>query len=199
MSDPHTQPSWDAQRENAPKRPEFASTVPEEILIARPKRVWVAFIFVLLAVAAFAAVTFIAVMKVDELRDTLVTSLPDDLLADYSEEQTEKAANVLLGSVGGLGALLTLLQLLSSLSLTTGRSGAGRIMFIVTVVIFLPVSALSTIVREDDTFALITSAAAALCLVIAVIVVSTRRVTRWLRQRDGERSTPLTELRRTTE
>ncbi|MGO3735020.1 MAG: hypothetical protein ACTJFR_07740 [Canibacter sp.] len=194
MNDPNSELSWDVQRTTAPERPELVSTVPDEELIARPSRIWVAFVFVILAVLAFAAVTALAALRIEDLRESLVGALPDDLLDDYPEDDTNRAAYVLLGSVGGFGALLTLIHLLSTLSLTFGRSGAARVMLVTTVVIFIPVSVLSTIVREDTTMALLVSAIAGVCLVTAVILVCTPRVTRWLRQSAGERSTPLTSL-----
>lgn len=193
MSEEQKRISWDAERAGAPKRPEFASGLPEEELIDRPRRVVVAVALALVAAAVLLFGVVTAAMGFAELRDGLVEALPDDLREDYEAEDQELAASVMLIVTGALAVLLALLQLLAVRALAGRRSGAARIAFTVFVVLSVPVTLLAFILREGGALEAALTGVALVALVLAVLLVCTPRVSQWLRQSEPHRTIPIAE------
>ena len=184
-------PSWDVERERAPQRPAFSSSLPEEIYWERPRRVIVAFVLGILVVLGAIASSIVLAMHFEEIRDALVASLPEDVVVDYEEEDVQRVASIIVWAAEGLGILLALFQLLALRGLTFRRSGGARAGFVVLFVLALPVTFVSLVLREAGTEQLLISGAATLCGFVAVVLVCTSAVTRWLRQNERRRTIPL--------
>ena len=182
------QPSWDAERAKAPKRPEFASSLRDEELIDRPRLAIVALVFAVLATAVCAAMAIAALADLDGIRESLVAALPDDLRETYEQEDQEAAASVMLGSVGVLGGLLIVVQLAAMWNVVIKRSRGARTGHTVFAALLLPVTLLAAALASAE---LLLAAAAVGCLVIAVVLSWTPRVSRWLRQGDPRRTIPI--------
>lgn len=191
MNADHTGLSWDAEKIDAPVRPSYVSSLVDEPFIGRPRRVTVALLLVVGALVAFVAVTVGAAFRFDEIQVGMVQALPDDLTVEYTETDTQKAVYVLVGAAGGLGLLLTLMQLLSVRKVATRRSAGARMLFVLTVLLFLPVGAVSYAVRNGGVADLVVSTISVALLLAALVLVCTTKVTRWLRQSEPRRSIPL--------
>lgn len=185
--------SWDEERERAPERPAFVSSLPEERFMPRPRRVLVACIMALIAAVGVLGATALAALQFAEIRDALVEAMPEDVARDYADDDTRLAANVMLGAAGGLLLLSTLGQCLAIRSLTFRRSAAARVLFAVIAVLGAPISLLSAIVREAGSLDLVFVAATTVCVLVAAGLVCTPAVTRWVRQREPRRTIPLAE------
>lgn len=183
--------SWDAASTGAPDRPTYASTIPEDAYIDRPRRIVAGFVLVILAIVAFVVFAVLAAWRFEEIRDTTIAALPDDLTSDYTDEDLERAVQVLLAAVGVLGLVLALLQLLSANTLMVNRSAAARVTLVVVTVVFLPVAFVALVVAEAGIVDTALVGAAGLCLLTAVALACTPKASRWLRQSAKRRSTPL--------
>ncbi|TSD65187.1 hypothetical protein [Aeromicrobium piscarium] len=191
MNQPNPGPSWDVDRSGAPKRPSFASNFTPQPPIERPRRVTVAVWLVLTAVVIFLALTALAAWQFGDVRDTVTEALPTDLEADYTDGEIRRAVRVLIGVVAGLGFLLTLMQAVTIRSVARRRSGSARVLFVISVVLYLPLAVLSTSIRALGRGDLAASAVAVLCLVVAVVLVCTPAVSAWWRQPDRRDPAPL--------
>lgn len=188
---PPPQLSWDAHREDAPERPRFErSFVPEEA-ISRPRSVLLAFVFVLIAVLSFAAVTAIAAVQYDGIRGGLAALLAEELQDEYEPEDMQRAVNVLLGSVWVGGLLLSLVQVLSAQSVLLRRSSTARVVLIASIAVFLPVAVVALSLRDGTTLDLVLSAAGGVLLCAAAVLLLLPRVSKWLRQRETPEARPL--------
>lgn len=191
MSQPDPGPSWDVDRWGAPKRPSFASNFTPEPAIERPRRITVASWLVLAAAVIFLALTALAAWQFGEVRDTVTEALPSDLEADYTAGEIRRAVRVLIGVVAGLGLLLTLMQVLTIRSVSRRRSGSARVLFVVSVVLYVPVAVISTSIRALGRYDPAATTVAVLCLLIAVVLVCTPTVSAWWRQPDRRDPAPL--------
>lgn len=184
--------SWEAERLTAPSRPALASSVPEEELIERPRRIAVAVTLVCLALVAVGAFIALALMRLDEVRAGILEALPSDLADDYEEADLERAATVLLAAIAVVLVVVLLSQLFAIRALSVRRSRPARATYIVLTVISFAVIALAVIVRDGDTGDLALGTSAALAVILAAALITTPRVTRWLRQSEERRTIPLT-------
>lgn len=190
MTEP-TGPSWDTERQGAPPRPSVHSSLPPEDRVPRPQRVVVAVWLVLAATVVFVLLTVLAGLRLDEVREAVTTSIPDDLSEDYSATQIRRAVWVLIAAAGGLGLLLTLGQLLSIRSVAARRSQVGRVVFVAMVVLSLPVALLSASVRSGGRGDEALSLLVAVCLLVAAVLICLRPVSVWLRQTERRERIPL--------
>ena len=191
MSQPDPGPSWDVDRWGAPKRPSFASNFTPEPPIERPRRVVVATWLVLVAVLIFLVLTALAAWRFGDVRATVTEALPSDLEDDYTAGEIRRAVRVLIAVVAGLGLLLTLMQALTIRSVARRRSGSARVLFVLSVVLYVPVAVLSTSIRALGRYDLAATALAILCLLVAVVLVCMPAVSAWWRQPDRREPAPL--------
>ena len=183
--------SWEAERLTTPSRPALASSLPEEQLIERPRRIAVAVALVCLALVAVGAFTAFAFMRLDEVRAGILEALPSDLADDYAEADLERAATVLLATIAAVLVIVLLAQLFAVRALLVRRSRPARATYIVLTVISLAVIALAVIVRDGDSVDLALGVSAALAVLVTAALITTPRVTRWLRQSEERRTIPL--------
>lgn len=190
MSVPAT-PSWDAERTGAPKRPAFASGLPPEQLIPRPRRLLVAFALTLVVLIAWAAIAAFGALDLDTLRTSLVDSLPDDLRAEYEADQQERAATIMLAVVGGLGIVAAIAQVLAMRAIAFGRSALTRVGLAVCTAAQVPVTLLAWLLRGESPTSAAETAVVLACSLVALLLVVTPRASRWLRQGEAPRSIPI--------
>lgn len=176
--------SWDIASTTAPERPTFASSLAEETRVGRPRRVIVAFIFVILAMLGCIALIAAAALRFEVIQDALAGALPEDLITDYSEDDIEHAVLLLVAAVAGVWFALTTVQLLSAQRLLANRSRSGRATLVVSTVLALPVAALAFILREGNIPGLAATAAVAVASLTATVIVCTPAVSVWLGQRE---------------
>lgn len=173
--------SWDSASAAAPARPTFASRIPEDELIDRPKRVHAVVGLVILSAICFFIVTWLAWLRMNEIQAAFIVELPSDLTSDYSTAQLRKAITALLALFGGLGLVLTIFHLLCIWRLRK-RSAASRAWLLCFVALSLPVAFISLAVSEGALFDVLLRVAAAAALIIGVVLSFTPQTTRWLRQ-----------------
>ena len=190
-TDVNTAPSWDAAREGAPPRPEFISSLPEQMFVARPKRVIIAWVVVFAGVIGVLIVIASAAFRIDALRDTMLAALPEDMTEEYAEADIQRAADVILAAIGGLSVLVALGQLLSMSALAARRSTAARLVFIVLTALSVPVTLLTIIVGEGGTPVIVMNAMIVCGMFTAAVMICTTPVSTWLRQSEERRTVPL--------
>ena len=186
--------SWDTEREGAPERPVIPTNLTDEPLMPRPRRVFVAFWFVLAGGAIFIALTVIAALRLEEILGTLTEAIPDDLTEDYTEDDIERATYVMLAAASALSLLLFLFQLLAASTVLRRRSAGARVFYVVVTLVHIPVTIVSPILRDGHTSDLVLSGIGAACYLIAAVLLCTRRVSTWLRQEEQAMPVPLTEF-----
>jgi len=184
-------PSWDEQRANAPDRPEMSTYLPEEELIARPRRVIVAYVFVILAALGLAVFIATAFDHFEQMREALIAQLPEDLVEDYEESDIEAAANLMIIVVGGACALFMLAQVLATNAVARRRKLGGRVVLLVTAVLYLANSVIALSIRDGDATDSALIIAIAALIFLTLILIFSRRVTRWLKQNETRRYIPL--------
>lgn len=183
--------SWDVERNSAPERPRFEKSLNAAEKIPRPRRVIYAFVLVVLAAGIYAVMTALAAVNYDQVRGSLASVLATELQDEYTPDDMQLAVNVLLGAVWIGGLALTLLHLLSAQSIMLKRSGGGRVVLIITTILFLPVAVVAATLRNASELDLAISAVGAFLLIIAAVMVSLPRVSLWIRQPDEPEKRPL--------
>lgn len=195
MSDPAQSPSWDAARTEAPTRPQLASSLADESLVARPRRLIVAFVATLVAAAAWIAITVLAGLRLEDITDTLTVTLAAELTEEYEEGDLERAVRVLLGAAAGLGFVLILTQVLSAAACVFRRSLPARISFVVVTVFALPVVLFTPVLYDGDSRDATLSIITIVLTVLAALLFCSPAASRWLRQREDARRGSLSDLR----
>lgn len=190
-SSPDARVSWETERAGIPERPGFASSLPEEQRIARPRRLAVALVLVCLAALLVAVAVLVGALQLETLGNALIEALPDDISEEYSAADIERAVTVLLAAIAGLSLLCALLQVLSMRTLVVRRRPGARVTFLILVVLTLAVLAVGVLVREADALDLALAGGAALCMLGAAVLAFTPSASRWLRQPEERRSLPI--------
>lgn len=188
--DPGAGPSWDDGRVDAPARPVFRTSLPEATPVPRPRHVMIALGLVVVAVAAFVAVTGLAALDHTTVRADLVAGLPAQS-EDYTDKQVERAVWVLVGVVAGLGALLSLAQAVTMRTTAMSRKLSSRTTFVTVTVLYLPVAVVGWAIRGADRVDTVLSSLNVLLLLAATIVVTRQPVSAWLRQKERSGRAPL--------
>lgn len=196
-SSPDARVSWETEREGIPERPGFASSLPEEQRIARPRRFIVALALACLAALLVAVAVIVGALQFETLGSALIDALPDDISAEYSTADIERAVSVLLATLAGLSLLCALLQVLTVRTLVARRRLGARVTYVIIVVLTLAVLAVGVLVRETDAFDVALVGGAALCMVVAAVLAFTPSASRWLRQPEERRSLPIATPART--
>lgn len=187
----HEPLSWDSARPSAPERPSFASNLPDDTLIERPRRVGLSLVLVIVAVATLTLLNVLAAFNFDIIRDTTIAALPDDLTTDYAESDVRGAVLLLLIVVGGLGLILSLIQLASASILRMRRSSGSRAVLTVATILHLPIVFLAFALRDAGAADAGLTLGSAIVLLAAVTLVLTPKVSQWLRQNEQPRTIPL--------
>lgn len=183
--------SWDAERTTAPERPRFEKSLKAVEKVARPRRVIYSFVLVVLAAGIHAVMTALAAVNYDQVRGSLTSILATELQDEYTPDDMQLAVNALLGSVWIGGLVLTLLHLISAQSIMLKRSGGGRVVLIITIILFLPVAAIAATLRNASDLDIAISTIGGCLLIVAAIMVSLPRVSQWIRQPDAPEKRPL--------
>lgn len=182
-----TELSWDNAREEAPARPRLTSSVADIEYLQRPTRAVVALILVISAVLIAVILMVVAGLRVEDLTESLVNTLPEDVIGEYSDADVSLSAEVMLVAMGGLVALLLLTLVMNVRSLVVRRSGAARISFVIMLCLYLPVAAASLVVLDAAPIFLLVACGHGLGLLAALFLVCTPRVGQWLRQEEQPR------------
>lgn len=187
--------SWDQQMQKAPERPHFVTNLVDSELIERPKRVIIAFVFVVIALIILVVSNVLAINNFEGFRDSLIGALPEEITDEYGEEDQILAVNVLLGTVAGLLLLMALVLAMTSATVMIHRSKAARIMFVVFGVVYLPVAFVAMVIREGGNQDMLLSALTVVFLFLAAVLFFTPRSSRWLTQKDDTRPIPIAQSR----
>ncbi|KAB1643105.1 hypothetical protein [Gulosibacter chungangensis] len=185
-------PSWDAQREAAPERPSIPTGLIKEQRIDRPQRVMVAYYLALFGTLCFLGVLLIAILHIDQIRESFIAVLNDNLEEDYAQEDKEKAVYIMLGIMGILALMVTLGLLMAATSVKASKNSAGRIIMFILLALFIPAAFLVASLREENALELVLGALAALAFLAAAVLYQGTAVTTWLRQSDKAPATPIT-------
>lgn len=192
MTEANDPPNWDLARTNAPVRPQVPTGIPEEPRVDRPRRLTIAVVLATVATACFLAVLVSAVLHLEEIRESFITVLNENLEDDYDEDDKTRAVHIMLAIIGGFSLFLALALLVSTIAVRANKSAGARVFLIVLFVLFLPTAFAVTSLREENWPELLLGGVAALGFLSAAVLAWTRPVSIWLRQRDQPRSTPLT-------
>lgn len=183
--------SWDSERDGAPARPKFTTSLPEKMFVARPRRVMVAWVLVLAGTIGTLYGIASAAFHVEALRDAMLAALPEDLTEEYDASDIQRGADVILAAIGALSLIFVLGQMLSISTLTFRRSTAARVVFILLTVLSVPVTLLAFIVREGSTADIALSATIVFGMFTTAVIICTTLVSTWLRQSEERRTIPL--------
>ncbi|MGO1544514.1 MAG: hypothetical protein ACTHXA_09270 [Gulosibacter sp.] len=198
-SDPVTEtskgPIWDAQRSTAPERPSIPTGLIEEEQIERPRSILIAHYLVFFGVAAFLGVVLSGIIHLDEIRDSFIAVLNDNLEEDYSLEDKERAVYFLLGIFGAIALMITFGLLIASNSIKGSKNSAGRVILIVLTLLFIPFAFLVATLRENNWFELLLTGIAVVAFIAAAVLYWQRSASVWLRQSDKRPAAPLTSFR----
>lgn len=198
MTSPAGLPNWDLERGNAPERPRLPAGISSESRIDRPKRVAVARLLAFVGLMCFIAALVISALHLEEIRDSFIAVLNESLEEDYSEDDKESAVNILLALIGGIAFLFALSIAIATNAVASSKSSGARIAIIVLIVLYLPAAFLAATLRENNWLELTLSVTAALCFIIAAVLLQFRNVSKWLAQSDRLPPTPLTAYRDAT-
>ncbi|AXT86575.1 hypothetical protein C6I20_16305 [Aeromicrobium sp. A1-2] len=161
-----------------PRRPSFASGLPQRAEIPTPRTIGVVRWAVRLSVLAFIVPTAFAALRQADLRKTLRKALTEQA-PDYSATDIGHAVVVALVSVAAIGVLLSLLEL-SALSVLRQRRRGGRTALIVLTLIHLPALVVISAFRGGESADLALTALQAFLLVIAAGAAIMPATRHWL-------------------
>lgn len=164
-----------------PERPPFSRNLDDPTLLKRPRAVPIAGLLLVACAGAHAAVTAMAVPRLDRLRASLSDDLVDAADGDYERADIERAVDVVLGVSTGLLVLFLLLLAMNHGSLRRRRL-SGRTGFVVNSILFMVVAAISFGLRQGSERDVWLTGAGLLALLVAVMLVVSGPVARWLRQ-----------------
>lgn len=187
--------SWDAQSAAAPSRPTVGSNLPADETIARPKRALVTLLLALIMLAMWITLSALGWTRLDELQATLTAALPDDLTDDYTAADIDRATFVLLAAIGALGIVFASMVALSARTMYAARSGVARGTLVVGAVLSIPVTLLAAAVTPPEQFELVLYAALVLTTIVVIVLASTPKLSRWLKQHIRHDAVPLSTLR----
>lgn len=174
--------SWETELTSMPERPGLTSSLPEEQRVARPLRLTVALTCCGLAALFVGAALLVAALKLDEIKDHLVQTLPADLAKEYTSDDTHMAAGVLLVALTIVSVVCTFILLASLFTVAIRRSAGSRAAHLIFSVFMFGVLIVTALVRELDAIDLVLFGGAILCLLLTNMLVLTPRVSLWLHQ-----------------
>lgn len=183
--------SWDAASESAPSRPNYTRNVAEVEHVERPRRLIVAFIISLVTLACAATLGVLAALNFTAIQDNVISALPADAIADYAASDVKRAAQVLLLAVFVLGGASAIFFMLCTQHVLMHRGRGARALLLVFGALYLLLAMLDFGVRDAHGLDVALFAVAGVTIIVVVVLVWSRSVTRWLRHDDTPRTIPL--------